>query len=76
MEWISTKDRLPEEGEKVLTLGFFNENSAPEYRIDYIICFENATPPILWSYTLSDEFEKVLYWMPLPKPPESNYGKK
>jgi len=68
MEWISVKDRLPEEGKEVLSI---NVNDIyPEYRIDYTVEFDNIDQPYIWARRLLREMDKVTHWMPLPKPPE------
>lgn len=58
-EWISVKDRLPDEGENVLTYG-----ARPFYDVFYInrlIDKKNGE----WLY------DGVTHWMPLPEKPES-----
>ena len=60
-EWISVKDRLPENDQKVLC---FNYNG--EYKVlrwNYIDWMWNSG--IEW---LKEDY--VLYWMPLPQPPK------
>lgn len=68
MEWISVKKALPEEGELVLTID--SRESLEQYRVDYIIKFENIEEPYIWAYRLCDDWEDVTHWMPLPKPPK------
>lgn len=58
-EWISVKDRLPDEGENVLTYG-----ARPFYDVFYVnrlIDKKNGE----WLY------DGVTHWMPLPEKPES-----
>lgn len=58
-EWISVKDRLPDEGENVLTYG-----ARPFYDVFYVnrlIDKKNGE----WLY------DGVTHWMPLPQKPES-----
>lgn len=62
MEWISVKDRLPEEGIKVLS---YLENY-DEYKIDYIILF----PEPIWACVLERDQNTVTHWMPLHKSPQ------
>ena len=60
-EWISVKDRLPENDQSVLC---FNYNG--EYKVlrwNYIDWMWNSG--IEW---LKEDY--VIYWMPLPKPPK------
>jgi hypothetical protein len=57
--WISVKDRLPDEGENVLTYG-----ARPFYDVFYVnrlIDKKNGE----WLY------DGVTHWMPLPQKPES-----
>lgn len=61
MEWISVKDRLPEEGKLVLT--FMN---GYEYKLNYVILL----PEVLWATTLEREQNSITHWMPLPEPPK------
>jgi len=76
MEWISVKDRLPENGSQVLAIipksdeiGFFNPFSC-NYDID------NGGFCDLWAIEIEDRFycrfnTKVTHWMPLPEPPQN-----
>ncbi len=60
--WFSVKDKLPEEGVKVLSFSKFEK----DIKVDYII----YAPEPLWACRLlSDEIE-VTHWMHLPKPPK------
>lgn len=66
MQWISVKDRLPEEGEKVLiytktditTFGLYTKNYGFGKREGF-----ECGDGFMWMNTSS-------HWMPLPKPPE------
>lgn len=64
-EWISVKDKLPEEGQKVLC---YEPDVFPDerYRSDYdVAVYENGrweTSNYLGAY-------KPTHWMPLPPPP-------
>lgn len=69
MDWISVKDRLPEERVRVLTIDSRFPESV-EYRIDYIILFEDPKEPYIWARRLVDEYDKVTHWIPLPEPPK------
>lgn len=71
MEWVSVKDELPEEGEKVLTIDF-SKPEFLEYRIDYTIKLEDIKEHYLWACRFADEYNKVTHWMPLPVPPNKN----
>lgn len=61
MKWISVKDRLPEEGEKVLSY----LQDYDEYKIDYIIEF----PEPIWACVLERDQNHVTHWMELPESP-------
>lgn len=69
MEWISVKDRLPEEGELVLTITIARPDF-PEYRLDYTIIVTHSDNPYFWACRLTDECNTVTHWMPLPEPPK------
>lgn len=64
--WISIKDRLPEEGELVLT----NRGASSDLRmeVDYLVYFEDGHKT--WSCTREKEQSLVTHWMPLPHPPK------
>lgn len=57
-EWISVNDRMPEEGENVLTYG-----ARPFYDVFYINRLINKESGE-WLY------DGVTHWMPLPEPPK------
>lgn len=63
MEWISVKDKLPDEGVKVLSY----LSSYDEYKIDYII---HAPEPI-WACVLERDQNVVTHWMTLPNLPNA-----
>lgn len=66
-EWISVKDRLPEEGIYVLTYDERND----EMRVDSIVFVpEDEKTPYIWYCRLYSDWDSVSHWMPLPKPPE------
>lgn len=56
INWISVKDRLPEHGDAVLVCALSSLN------FEKFVC--------LSQYDKTKE--RILYWMPLPKPPEDN----
>ena len=75
-EWISVKDRLPEEDTPVLiyapnTGGIWMAGYCGEYRVMQV-----QVRPAYWesygSYDECMEFkpQDVTHWMPLPEPPE------
>ena len=60
-EWISVKDRLPEEGDIVLCYMEFGEQRIAQWDES-----ENC-----WAGQLIDYHkEQVTHWMPLPQPPK------
>lgn len=70
MDWISVKDKLPEDDVKVLCLIVGWD--------DYPLSL-NGTPEIVggafnrkwgWSKSFGCQFSPVTHWMPLPKFPE------
>lgn len=69
-EWISVKDGLPEDTNPVLCwyeyFHFTPEMVLPEYGIGYYFPINKR-----WGGEVTvGRGAKVLYWMPLPKPPE------
>lgn len=63
-EWISVKDRLPEEDRKVLVWADNRFSIAEIYDKDML------TGEPVWSYTgIGCD---PLYWMPLPEPPDED----
>jgi len=67
MEWISVNDRLPDEGEKVLTINL-QAKGYHEYRLDYLVDLDNGER--IWACRLNNEYDKVTHWMPLPDSPK------
>ncbi len=65
-EWISIKDRLPNQGEQVLTY----DTQLKEYRIDYLLHFDNEPEPYIWACRLVSDWNRVNYWMQLPEKPK------
>jgi hypothetical protein len=66
--WISTKERLPDEGKTVLIV----RSSPKETITDVGYLYKN-----LWlveEYGCIDEPESVTHWMPLPDPPNPPTG--
>lgn len=60
-EWISVKDRLPDEGEEVLTLAFD----------EHLGSFSMLVQVYDWDYENWDDGNDdfITHWMPLPPPP-------
>jgi len=57
-QWISVKDRLPDELETVLSFAIHNGTAHSIYRSK---CFKKVN--VVW------EHQRVTHWMSLPKPP-------
>lgn len=64
--WVSVRNRLPEEGTRVLTYSKFEES----IKIDYFIELESQAKGFIWACRLEREESEVTHWMPLPKPPK------
>ncbi len=62
-EWISVKDRLPNEGQEVLCYGGGNLMNVYIYLDDD--CWEDE-----YGYWETAESEGITHWMPLPEPPK------
>lgn len=63
--WISVEDRLPEHGEKVLTI-----KSNGVFLVSHIIHHDEGFTPN-WQYTITDRIGvNVTHWQPLPEPPK------
>lgn len=61
-EWISVKDRLPEDGELVVTYSDLNK------RVSSCECLKSYV-------TQYGNYSKVTHWMPLPAPPTEKENK-
>jgi len=67
MEWISVKDKLPNNGDAVLII---------ENNIILVALYYQVEPPWCWDipdgicYCTANIDIKPTHWMPLPKPPE------
>lgn len=70
MNWINVQESLPEEGRKVLTIDARGPIELVEYRIDYIILFDEGEH--IWACRYDREQNEVTHWMPLPEPPKQN----
>ena len=66
-EWISVKDRLPENGVKVLVYSAENKN-------DYEIGAYSDTYRGFFVRTFC--YENITHWMPLPRTPKERGGEK
>lgn len=63
MEWISVKDRLPEQGQEVLT--YYNLIAQGMYYVDQ---YPNEMTEN------GDIVKELTHWMPLPEPPKDIEG--
>ena len=55
-EWISVKDRLPEQGEEAICIAADGDMMIGKYTE--------------WGWMFPCYFEDLTHWMPLPEPPE------
>ena len=55
-EWISVKDRLPEQGEKAICIDADGDMMIGKYTE--------------WGWMFPCYFEDLTHWMPLPQPPK------
>lgn len=70
-QWISVKDRLPEDEKPVLAYyGFYHDDSNEDLGARYIgtLTYFTYDPEPHWQHESTGLF--VTHWMPLPKPPE------
>ena len=65
MEWISVKDRLPEENEYVLCARLQGSMSGYKYILPSVGRVRNKSS---WSCVM--DWVSVTHWMPLPEPPK------
>ncbi len=63
MEWISVKDKLPEEGERVIV--FCSDGIVRLNRLEY------GNFPLIFGGGFSKAI--TTHWMPLPEPPKEEY---
>lgn len=71
MNWVSVKDQLPKENEKVMVF-----TSDSDLLIASLVCsdfddsFYYLWDVICYEHLCHSNDFNVIYWMPLPKPPE------
>lgn len=66
-DWISVKEKYPEEGKDVLVWdGNLNLDNIPSYEIAAYRLFNNGSFFISGTYSL----QNIIYWMLLPEPPK------
>lgn len=63
VQWISVKDRLPEEGERVLIYQSWED----EIEVDLLY----SCPTPVWGCQLHDDHFKVTHWAKLPRKPKN-----
>ena len=63
MEWISVKDRLPEESGNYIVAAF----TGADIRTSMVPYSHRIKH---WNLTGARSYWKILYWMPLPEPPK------
>jgi hypothetical protein len=74
-EWISVKDKLPEDGERVLIYADV-DNEEDRIAIAYRMLEEWSDDEYIWrawetlGYSADYDDEEVIAWMPLPEPYE------
>lgn len=62
-KWISVKEQIPAEWEKVLA------TDGIQIWIDYVVMF--STTDYIWGSVMHNDQDRVKFWMPLPPPGES-----
>jgi hypothetical protein len=72
MEWISVKERLPEEHKKVIAYGQPKNDCScnPSWRVMEASYQGNDQYELGWVYGEYDCQQEVTHWMPLPKTPK------
>jgi hypothetical protein len=69
-KWISVKEGLPTDGENVIVCGYQEEGSTE------LLTFYNTAILLngIWfdEKGYFDNGEQVLFWQPLPEPPQQN----
>lgn len=71
--WISVKDRLPEENVWVLTIGFWDFGDMSlgsnfRYKVDFLT-YSAREKSLVWCSNLQQKQRVITDWMPLPEPP-------
>lgn len=70
-QWISVKDRTPEDEKPVLAYyGFYHEDDDLGARFIGTLTYFSHDPEPHWQHESTGLF--VTHWMPLPEPPESD----
>lgn len=84
MNWISVKDKLPEDGERVLAYGIhycLDDEDYAHYELDAnsqdatleLCCFSINEEYAWWIYNVHccvEGLQNVTHWMPIPKEPK------
>lgn len=68
-EWISVKDKLPDDGQQVLAYytGVEEIDEPPKVRTTFYFGFNNG-------FSCVKHYGSVSHWMPIPEPPEVDNG--
>ena len=72
-EWISVKNRLPEQGEDVLMAFWCEENEYNNMAVGFLVGTDEHMT--MWAAYTDEAFytdcdATPTHWMPLPEPPE------
>lgn len=73
-EWISVKERLPEDRKNCLLWYEYYHYSIEEILPEYGIGFFIEKYGMWYGDPSTGKYVKVLYWMPLPEPPKEGGG--
>ena len=72
-EWISVKERLPNENYESLKkeYGDFMSDNAIDYGVEFLTFDETGVISVSDFWVKSQRFDEgITHWMPLPNPPE------
>lgn len=70
-EWISVKDRLPEEGDYVLGI-VSGHNGIIKFTDAWMLVHYDADEKEWWADEYDIEGCSVTHWMPIPEPPKED----
>lgn len=72
-EWISVKDRLPEDGVEVLACKGALVALDGGFASRYVAWLDYDTNPPQWIIS-GEPTDEITHWQPLPAPPEDSNG--